>query len=306
MRISVQTSRVFESFGIDGGYAALHDVGFEAVDFGLARFLLPAEIRAEKSGSIMDGDFSAMVPQLTEFQDAAQRHNIAFAQTHAPFPSYEWERDALNQRMKPVLVNAIRATAFLGAPYCVVHPALVREENKRPSPDEEWAVNHALYADLIPVLKETGVVCCLENLFSTGTEGTRYASVCSDFGEAVKWIERLNDEAGAELFGFCLDTGHCNLARQNLRRAVLQMGQHIKVLHIHDNVAHLDQHLAPYMGTICWDEFLRALNEINYQGDLNFETFYVLQSFPQPLHRTCLQLIAETGRLFRDRLQSNK
>lgn len=302
MRISVQTSRVFERFGVDGGYEVLHDVGFEAVDFGLSRFLLPAEIRGEQMGSILDGTFEEMAPQLTEFRDAAQRRHIAFAQTHAPFPPYEWGRDALNQRMAHVLVNSIRATAFLGAPYCVVHPAIVRDEYKRPSPAEEWEVNHAMYAALIPVLRETGVVCCLENLFSTGGEGTRYANVCSDFGEAVQWIERLNQEAGAELFGFCLDTGHCNLARQNLRRAVLQLGKHIKVLHIHDNMAHLDQHLAPYMGNICWDEFLRALREIDYQGDLNFETFYVLQSFPPQLHSTCLKLIAETGQLFRDRL----
>ncbi|MBO4837547.1 MAG: hypothetical protein J5564_07640, partial [Clostridia bacterium] len=79
MRVSVQTSRVFENFGIEGGFAALHDAGFEAVDFGMCRFLMPADIRSEKPGSIMDGDFEDMIPQLTEFRDAAQHNGIAFA-----------------------------------------------------------------------------------------------------------------------------------------------------------------------------------------------------------------------------------
>jgi len=304
MRISVQTARLFESFGLDGGYALLHDLGFEAVDFGLSRFLLPADIRNEKGGSIMDGDFDAIMPHLAPYREAALRHHIVCAQTHAPFPSYEWGRETLNTRMAHVLINTIRATAYLGAPYCVVHPAKADKDCCRPSPAEEWEVNHAMYAALIPVLKETGVVCCLENLFSAGEEGTRYASACSDFSEAVQWIDQLNQEAGRALFGFCLDTGHCNLTRQTLRRAVLLLGDRLKVLHIHDNMGHLDQHLAPYMGTIKWDEFLKALHEIGYQGDLNFETFNVLDSFPSELHRVCLQLIAETGWLFRERIEA--
>ncbi len=304
MRVSVQTSRVFENFGIEDGFAALRDAGFEAVDFGMCRFLMPADIRSEKPGSVMDGDFEDMISQLTEFRDAAQHNGIAFAQTHAPFPSYAWGMDTLNARMAHVQINAIKATAFLGAPCCVIHPAKVNENAKRPSPSEEWTVNRDMYAALIPVLRETGVVCCLENMFSNGSEGTHYASACSDPCQTVQWIDDLNSMAGAELFGFCLDTGHCNLTRQTLGWTVLQLGKHIKVLHIHDNMGHLDQHLSPYMGNICWDEFLNALRKIGYGGDLSFETANVLNAFPHELHQECLRLIAKTGQLFRSRLLS--
>ena len=307
MRISVQTARLLDHFGVDGGFRLMHELGFEAADFGMGRFLLPADIKAgTNTGSLMDGPFEAMIPALDEIRNAAEKYGIGFAQTHAPFPSWEWGQDELNRRMEHVLDNSILVTAYLGAPYCVIHPAKANEDRNSPSPKEEWQANHDMYARLIPQLREYGVVACLENMFCSGAEGNRYAAACSDYSEAAQWVEALNREAGAECFGFCFDTGHCNLVRQNLRRAVLQLGSTLKCLHMHDNVAHLDQHLAPYMGSICWPEFLKGLREIGYKGDLNFETFRVLDVFPPRLHRTCLQLIAETGRLFLDELQGKE
>jgi sugar phosphate isomerase/epimerase len=67
-------------------------------------------------------------------------------------------------------------------------------------------------------------------------------------------------------------------------------------------MGYLDDHLSPYMGDIVWDSFLQGLRDIHYRGDLSFETFRVLQVYPPELHEDCLRLIANTGKLFRDKL----
>ena len=160
-----------------------------------------------------------------------------------------------------------------------------------------------MYSALIPALREHHVVVCLENMFTGGTEGMRYAAVCSDFHQAAEWIDRLNDIAGEELFGFCFDAGHCTLTGQNMRYSLNVIGKRLKVLHINDNDGHTDWHVAPYMGVGNWEAFIDGLRDIGYDGDLSFETFNVLNRYPEPMWRTALQLIAETGAYFGKRIQ---
>ena len=127
--------------------------------------------------------------------------------------------------------------------------------------------------------------------------------MCSDFHQAAEWIDRLNDIAGEELFGFCFDAGHCLLTGQNMRYSLNVIGKRLKVLHINDNDGHTDWHVAPYMGVGNWEAFIDGLRDIGYDGDLSFETFNVLNRYPEPMWRTALQLIAETGAYFGKRIQ---
>ena len=38
--------------------------------------------------------------------------------------------------------------------------------------------------------------------------------VCADPDDAIWYLDTLNDYAGEELFGFCLDTGHLQLVKE--------------------------------------------------------------------------------------------
>lgn len=88
-----------------------------------------------------------------------------------------------------------------------------------------------------------------------------------------------------------------------MRHALLTMGKRIKVLHVHDNMGVTDQHLAPYMGNINWEDFIQSMREIDYQGSFSFETFRVLQVFPQELAPSCIKLIADIGRYLVKRIE---
>ena len=298
MRVSVQNSRVVAYYGLDEGFKLLHDAGFQGVDFNLNNWFSAAMIRADEPAP-MDQPLEALYEVFRPYKEAAERQHMVVSQTHSPFPSWLPEKDALNARVLEGQKKTIALTAYLGSKYCVIHPAFHPDSTKRLSAKEEWELNSAL----IPALREHHVVVCLENMFTGGTEGMRYAAVCSDFHQAAEWIDRLNDIAGEELFGFCFDAGHCLLTGQNMRYSLNVIGKRLKVLHINDNDGHTDWHVAPYMGVGNWEAFIDGLRDIGYDGDLSFETFNVLNRYPEPMWRTALQLIAETGAYFGKRIQ---
>ena len=92
---------------------------------------------------------------------------------------------------------------------------------------------------------------------------------------------------------------------KNQRRSLNILGKRVKALHIHDNDGVSDQHLMPFVGTFRWNDFLQALKDVGYEGDLSFETFAQVRSnrmdpeFIPPF----LRAIAGVGQVFRSRLQ---
>lgn len=301
--ISIHPSCTFErAGGIDAGFAMLHRAGIEGIQFGLSSTLMPAaDIRAHRP-SVMDGPLEAIIEAVRPYKEAAQKHGVAISQVHAPYPTWELGDEELNARMPAVMRKSIAVTAYMQSPHCIIHPAFPHQNRDRLSAEEEWEVNRGFYTALIPDLREHHVMALLENMFSRDVEGTRFAAACNDYPEAARWIDDLNDIAGEELFGFCFDTGHCQLARQNIPRAVRILGKRIKALHMQDNSGHLDDHRAPYTGTIDWEAFLASLKAVGYTGDLNFEAMNAIAAYPAALTEDCLRMLAQTGRYFRRRL----
>lgn len=99
---------------------------------------------------------------------------------------------------------------------------------------------------------------CLENL----------GGICKDIDEINRYIDQL----GEEHFGICLDTGHLNLHDKDQRNFILKAGKRLTALHIADNEGQRDQHMMPYgRGNIDFDEVIRALREVDYEGLFNME-----------------------------------
>lgn len=301
MKLCVQLSPLQDILGIDEAFAYMQEVGVDQVDFGLNRWISGAQIRSGEP-SKMDEPLEVMYKELDPFLKAAKKYGIAIGQTHTPFPCWLPDRDVL-ERMTEVTKKAIALTDYLECRYCVVHPLYRIGMVERLSPDEEWELNKNFYTALIPALKEHHVICCLENMFQPNAECGYMASVCSEFDVAAHWVDELNIIAGEELFGFCLDTGHVNVVHGNILHALNVLGNRIKVLHVHDNIGITDQHLSPYMGNINWEEFIQGMKKIKYEGDFNFETFRVLRVFPPELAKSCLKLVADTGRYLIKRIE---
>ena len=54
--------------------------------------------------------------------------------------------------------------------------------------------------------------------------------------------------------------------------AIRQMGERLKVTHIHNNFKFYDLHLTPDNGNIDWKSVMTALAEVGYDGPLTLET----------------------------------
>jgi len=301
MKLCIQLSPLHDILGIDEAFACMHEAGAEQIDFGFSKWISASQIYSGEH-SLMDEPLEVMYQELEPYIAASKKYGVAIGQTHAPFPCWMPGYDIL-ERMTEITKKAIALTAYLGCRYCVVHPLHPSKAADRLSPKDEWELNKKYYTDLIPTLKKYKVICCTENMFHANADGVRMASACSEFDVAARWVDELNEIAGEELFGFCFDTGHVNITRGNMHHALVTMGKRIKVLHVHDNVGVTDQHLSPFMGNINREDFINGMREIGYEGDFSFETFRVLKVFPHALAKTCIKLIADTGKYLIGRIE---
>ena len=63
-------------------------------------------------------------------------------------------------------------------------------------------------------------------------------------------MDTLNEIAGEKLFGFCLDTGHLLIVCRDVYAAIIELGDRLIALHVHDNDGVHDDHNAPFVGGI--------------------------------------------------------
>ena len=307
MRISVQNGGIVEHTGAEACYAAIREAGFTAIDWNLDHGLTPTQIKnLNYAGvSIFERPTEEMLAHYEPKLALIRKNGLAITQAHAPFPAYVPGHPEVLEFMIGIYKSCIRLCHHAGCKNLVIHGISLEESDRSNTPESIAALNWHLYDSLIPTLLECDVTVCLENLFTRRPLATEGA--CSDPHDAAQLIDALNEKAGREVFGFCLDVGHLNLLNKHLRTYIPILGKRIKALHIHDNDGRDDLHLAPMTGTVNWGVFCDCLREIGYEGDLSFETFMqvrIAQRFDDGLLIPWLVLIRQIGEAFRSRILS--
>ncbi len=174
----------------------------------------------------------------------------------------EGEEEALRAQHQHVVE---RAAAF-GARVIVLHFGILPRTLPR---DEHFGRSADLLHWLAPQAAAEGVVIALENLPPQYPAGCRVEDL-------VSFLELL----ALPNVRFCLDSGHAHLAGIDVAGAVRQAAGWLYTTHLHDNygacaaeaqVAEVDRHLAPGLGTIHWPEVLRALDEVGFAEPVMFE-----------------------------------
>ncbi len=308
-KIGVQTALAVSDDNPRAGFQMLHDAGFDCVDYNIDMHLPGDKIASGEFTPFFDQPIGAILDFHRPYKAAADAAGIGFSQLHAPFPLYVYGREDINARCYEALDKCLAVCAFLGAPNLIVHPLNL---TPRYGHAEEYRVNFEYYKRMIPMAEKYGVTVCLENMFSVVTEHVTEA-VCSDFVEAARYIDALNDAAGKELFGFCLDIGHLTLLGKNMRDSINILGSRIKTLHIHDNDGIQDNHAMPFTyarhwgqaPVTDWEGFVEGLRDVRYTGPLSFETFRSLYLTPAEVHPAVLAYIAAVGKYWAKRLAAD-
>ena len=291
------------------GFALLKESGFECADFSLNGYL---DNKAVYKGAINDF-FDKSLEQLDEFflphKEAAAKAGIRIHQMHMPYPLCVPNGKAeINDYLWNVVApKSLHVCKFFDCKYIVVHG--FKLASLLGSEELEWKETERFLRHLAPMAKEMGIMLCIENLYVS--KGNRLVEgPCCDVEKAIKRIDALNAEFGAEVLGFCLDVGHANLVGIDIYDFITRLDHRLKVLHVHDNDGISDLHQIPFTFTKTrenktstdWDGFLRALHEIKFNGVINFEASPVMSAFPEEMKKDALEFLAKIGRYFVGRI----
>jgi sugar phosphate isomerase/epimerase len=183
------------------------------------------------------------------------------ASLHAPFAPHLdiTDFDAVQRtRTLQEFLRAVEAAALLGVRYFVMHPG--PEQAHRCPQERRQRMDHA-----VGVLTEVAAHCqmygihfLLENMLPH-----LFAGQTAD----LLWLLDVLAPLGV---GMCLDTGHAHLAG-DLPTIVPQCARYVRLLHVHDNRGHFDEHLPVGDGQIAWEPLLRQLAGMQFHGPLIVE-----------------------------------
>ncbi len=168
----------------------------------------------------------------------------------------------------------------------------------------EWDINHDFYMRLAQKAKENGVCILLQNLYKS-IGGHLVRGICSESSAAAEWVDRLNAEAGEDIFGFCVDSGICNICSNDMHEFIATLGKRIKAVILRDCDGKSDTAMLPFTcvrgGSVQtdWMGLIRGLRDINYDGELIMNFSGTTAAFSPLLSSAVFRMAKEVGEFFK-------
>ena len=310
LAVSVQTAKWFDETKPAESMRYIKECGFEGVDYNI-NSLFRASFDEEHLTSFFDKSIVELQDYYQPLKTASKENGIEFCQSHGILVIYHKDNPRKTEYCLKVTEKMIEVCQYLECKAIVIHPWIGSQFGA--SKEEEINVNMELYRRLMPTAKRCGVKICLENLWEK-QNGEYVDAPCIDANEACMYIDRLNEEAGEDVFGFCLDIGHTKFYHTDIYEFIKTLGKRLTVTHLHENDGNSDAHLVPFTQidpmdrALCidWERTLQALHEIHYEGSLSFETCNAIVNLPLEMKTRVLKFIREIGWWFKKRLQEPK
>ena len=276
MILSANMIRVHDAFGIKKTFDIFAQAGFQGMDFN-------NDVR-EYFTTEHDEAF------YRDLGNYARERGITICQAHAPFPSSYPEADKTALRFEQI-VQGMKNASYLGAPMIVIHPCthLNYDENA----EALFEINLDFYRRLIPYAREYNIKIAIENIGRVSVTST------------PERLNKLYDTLGDPVFTVCFDVGHCLLQGVDPAEAIRAIGDRLVngCTHVHDNFGDSDAHTLPFYGAVKWDTVMKALADIGYEGELNYEASNFLKNLPVDLYFDGLSYMAKVGKYLVDRFE---
>lgn len=302
LAIGVQSKNIVNDNNPMEGFEMMRRAGFTCCDFSLNEYLSNTLLYAYERNDLFGQPIDKLRAFFEPHKEAAEAAGIRINQMHMPYPVYVPGAPAeLNEYLAGVVApRSMEICAYFGCHYIVVHGFKLAASLG--SEEAEWERTEAFLKALVPVARELHITICMENIY-TGSGSHIVEGPCCDALKTAARIDRMNAEAGAEVFGFCFDTGHANLIGLDFENFIMTLGNRIKVLHIHDNDGIDDLHQIPFTfargrenkTSTDWEGFTSGLGKIGYDKVLSFETGPALATFPAQMKQDALAFIARIG-----------
>jgi len=248
--------------GIEEGLLPiLQELGYTDVDYGiLGDYATPLSVFSESK--------EVWTKYFEDRKKLFASYGLNVYQTHG---TYNTDYDVAGEITDKIIAQfekEIEATAILGAKYIIIHPICFPVSNIQK--EKERAINLEFYRALVPTLQKFGVKIAIENMY--GHDYARMRRCPTAASSSPEDLKYYLDELDSDCFCVCLDTGHANICNFRPEDYVRLLGGRLCALHVNDNNGICDEHTAPYMGSVNWINFVKALKEIGYHGAFSMET----------------------------------
>ncbi len=260
-------------------FASLDEIkraGYDGVDF-------PLYVYTQTKGAALCNE-SWWHIWTQSVRDYADSLGLTVVQAHAPWKE-DIPADFHYEAPSQIHGRVFAACSILGCKRLVFHP--ITYPYRIVSAETERAIheyNLRWFRELLPFAEKYAVTIELENTFDyfhlqmPGDPLRPYTTAAQ--------LNALADDLNSPLVKICLDTGHANIAGQNIPQTIEAFGSRLDCLHLNDNFGkqsglNEDLHLLPGDGNISWKETAAALKRIGYCGDLNLEIIADLARSPQ-------------------------
>ena len=253
MRIGIGVGS-YQRWGNDR-YKKINQHGFSCVDFNMM----------DTKSFPYNDSIKETEEKLAIEKRLADEYNIQIYQVHGPWhwPPNDSTEELRNAKLEHIK-RSLWATSILGCKNWVLHPIMPCDINEKGTEQQKTTLdtNYTFMNKVLEIAKQYDITVCLENM------PMRNFSLATPY-EILDFVKLINDPN----FKICLDTGHvATFPELSLSKAVRDLGNEIHAFHIHDSFPDRDLHLLPCFGTIDWDDFSKALKDINYTGGLCLET----------------------------------
>ncbi len=303
MRVSIST-KSYESEGGNGFARSImevvpfmREVGFECLDLNLKdyqhrKYLLSGENWEEKVNAL---------------KKLADEVDLEFYQAHSPtirggnvYQNKQFAAPGALDEYKEAMRKNVVACSMLGVKWLVIHPITCPEYNFERKATLDYNVD--FWAPYVELAGEVGVGIAFENQLPNLKRAVPFR-YCTHYEDLIDLVDRYD----VPHVGVCWDTGHANQNKFDQYRAITTIGSRLKALHLHDNIyGNKDEHMFPFMGEIKWEDVIRALADVNYEGTLNFETNKPITGASGELQKEHVRLGYDTACYLRDWLEREK
>lgn len=294
--ISIGCGKICVTYGMEECLGELREAGYEYLDFWLCAY-------CDKPDRPMHQD--NWEEWVNSQKELFASYGIKTGQCHA----YWRHKNEIGEDFSwnvplEIFRRNFEACRILGTNRLVFHPL------QRWMPVDSEAVhkkvldiNAEWFGSMVRFAEDTGVEIHIENLFDHKHKcaPNNPAFPCSTADDILYIIDKI----GSPLVKTCLDTGHANIANQDIPAMIRKYGSRLGSLHLNDNYGLIgpiyeDVHLFPGFGRIEWPEVMRALAEVGYSDTLNMEVIGEMSRVPRAVRLDQLKVAKAAIEHFRD------
>lgn len=229
---------------------------------------------------------------IDEVAEKASRLGIEFGQCHAYF--YNFLDSALSENdqkyHRMLQQRSLKCSQILNAHTCVFHPETARvgiEQRKN-----SFLENIEFFKPIVEQMEQMNMRLAIENMCDYGIAPAR--KFCAYPEELTEFVKSFQSDK----VGICWDFEHADIMEQNQAECLKYMGKLLFATHVSDTYSRTDNrlmHVLPMTGTICWEEIMKILAEIQYEGDFCYEVHNYINRLPDSVIPSAVRLAYEIG-----------